>query len=106
MVAATADPVPRVRRMAVHALGCRRCKPEMLCDDLVGVFAPIVLGDPAWRVRSEAVIGIVQQPPSERTREVLARVAEHDPHARVRDKAAWALRLHRGERRSYGRKGV
>jgi HEAT repeat protein len=102
MVAATADPVPRVRRMAVHALGCRRCKPEMLCDDLVAVFAPLALADPAWRVRMEAVISIVQQPPSDRTREVLARVAERDTHERVRDKAAWALRLHNGGRRSYG----
>jgi hypothetical protein len=104
MVEATRDPVPRVRRMAVHALGCRRCKPEMLCDDLVDVFAPVALADPSWRVRFEAVISLVQHPPSDRTRDVLERVAAHDERPAVRDKAAWALRLHRGEPWSYGRR--
>jgi HEAT repeat protein len=104
MIEATSDPIPRVRRMAVHALGCRRCKPEMLCDDLIGVFAPIVLFDPAWRVRMEAVISIVQQPPSDGTREVLAQVADDDDE-RVRARAAWALRLHRGGRWTYGVRG-
>jgi HEAT repeat protein len=90
MIAATADPVPRVRRVAVHALGCRRCKPEMLCDDLMTVFEPIALADPAWRVRMEAVISIFQQPLGERRREVMERAAEQDPDERVR---TWATRL-------------
>jgi hypothetical protein len=31
MITATTDPVPRVRRMAVHALGCQRCKASAIC---------------------------------------------------------------------------
>ena len=90
MIEATTDPIPRVRRMAVHALGCRRCKPEMLCDDLMDVFEPIALGDPAWRVRGEAVISIFQQPPTRRRHEALEHIAGHDPDARVR---RWASQL-------------
>jgi hypothetical protein len=99
MIEATADPVPRVRRVAVHALGCRRCKPEMLCDDLMGVFAPIALADPAWRVRFEAVTSIFQQPPGERRRATLAHVAENDVDERVRRQAAQLLAWRRADHR-------
>lgn len=40
MIAATNDRVPRVRRMAVHALGCQGCKSSLLCADLNSVFPP------------------------------------------------------------------
>ena len=102
MIAATSDPVPRVRRMAVHALGCQRCKPSALSSDLNAIFVPIAEGDPAWRVRREAVISIVQQPADECSGAVLARLADHDPHALVRQQAAWALRIQTGRGSSYG----
>lgn len=101
IVVATADPVGRVRRMAVHALGCQRCKASALCARLSGVFVPIARHDPVWRVRREAVLSLVQQPPDEESRAALAYLVEHDPHPLVRHQAAWALRLQRGLGRSY-----
>jgi len=93
MIAATSDSVPRVRRMAVHALGCQGCKQSSLCADLNAVFLPIAEHDPAWKVRREAVISIVQQEASERSRATLRKLAAADPHATVRKQARWALGL-------------
>jgi hypothetical protein len=50
MIAATCDPVPRVRRMAVHALGCMHCKPSTLHGDSNSIFLPVAETDPVWRV--------------------------------------------------------
>jgi hypothetical protein len=93
MIAATSDSVPRVRRMAVHALGCQGCKQSSLCANLNAVFLPIAEHDPAWKVRREAVISIVQQEASERSRATLRKLAAADPHATVRKQALWALGL-------------
>jgi len=93
MIAATSDPVPRVRRMAVHALGCQGCKQSSLWADLNAVFLPIAEHDPVWKVRREAVISIVQQEASERSRATLRKLAAADPHATVRKQALWALGL-------------
>jgi HEAT repeat protein len=102
MISATRDSVPRVRRMAVHALGCQRCKPSALCSDLNAVFLPIAETDSAWRVRREAVISIVQQPASDRSRASLAHLARYDPHPKVRKQAGWAFRIQTGQGWSYG----
>ena len=104
MIAATRDPVPRVRRMAVHALGCLRCKSSTPCRELNPVFLPIAESDPVWRVRREAVISIAQQPADDRSHAVLARLADHDPHPDVRKQATWALRVQTGLSWSYGRR--
>jgi HEAT repeats len=104
MIAATRDPVPRIRRMAVHALGCVRCKASTSCRELVPGFLPIAEGDPVWRVRREAVIAIAQQPADDRSRAVLARLAEADPHPDVRKQATWALRVQMGLSWAYGRR--
>ena len=103
MIATTHDPVPRVRRMAVHALGCMRCKPSPLCRELNAVFLPIAETDPVWRVRREAVIAIAQQPADDRSRTVLARLADGDPHPDVRKQARWALRVQMGLSWAYSR---
>ena len=102
MIAATTDPVPRVRRMAVHALGCHSCKSTRLRASLNTVFVPIAKGDPVWRVRREAVISIVQQPADDDSRAVLQAIAEGDGHPDVRKQAAWALRIQRGLGWSFG----
>lgn len=34
-LAALADPVPRVRRHAIHALTCEACKDQPLCADVL-----------------------------------------------------------------------
>jgi HEAT repeat protein len=104
MICATEDPVPRVRRMAVHALGCQGCKSSALCAELSSVFLPIAERDPVWRVRQEAVLSIAQQPPTVTSRSVLARLAVSDPHPRVRKQAGWALRVQDGRPWSYGQR--
>jgi HEAT repeat protein len=58
---ALGDPVPRVRRNAAHALGCVACKPD-------------------WR-----------DPLPPHITAALARLAEGDPNAKVRDEARRAL---------------
>jgi hypothetical protein len=102
MIAATSDPVPRVRRMAVHALGCQGCKLSSLCADLNAVFLPIAENDPAWRVRQEAVISIAQQEATDRSRATLRKLASADPHPTVRKQARWALGLQEDGTWSYG----
>jgi HEAT repeats len=104
MIAATSDPVPRVRRMAVHALGCQGCKSSDLCADLNSVFLPIAEHDRVWRVRQEAVLSVAQQPATKLSRAVLARVAVSDPHPEVRKQAGWALRIQEGRPWSYGQR--
>jgi hypothetical protein len=103
MIAATHDPVPRVRRMAVHALGCARCKPTTLCRELNAIFLPIAESDPVWRVRREAIISIAQQPTDDRSRALLAQLADQDAHPDVRKQAIWALRIQLGLSWAYSR---
>jgi HEAT repeat protein len=104
MITATNDPVPRVRRMAVHALGCQGCKSSVLCADLNSVFLPIAEHDAVWRVRQEAVLSVAQQPATRTSRAVLARVAADDPHPEVRKQAGWASRIQQGRPWSYGQR--
>jgi hypothetical protein len=104
MIAATRDPVPRVRRAAVHALGCQGCKSSALCADLSSVFLPIAQHDSVPRVRQEAVIFVAHQPATDVSRAVLARLADRDPHPEVRKQAGWALRIQQGRPRSYGQR--
>jgi hypothetical protein len=106
MIEATRDPVPRVRRTAVHALGCVRCKGPCVPSDIAPVLIALALSDPSWRVRCESALSLAQQPASDRTRETLARLVAGDPHPTVRERAAWALRLHCGEAWSYGRRSA
>jgi hypothetical protein len=104
MIEATRDPVPRVRRMAAHALGCVRCKGSSVPSDIAHVLIALALSDPSWRVRCESSLSLAQQSPNDRTREALARIANGDPHPTVRQRAAWALRIHEGGPWSYGRR--
>jgi HEAT repeat protein len=51
------DPVPRVRRNAAHALGCRMCKPDWGGDvgpATVEKLHALATGDPNARVRRDA----------------------------------------------------
>lgn len=49
------DPVPRVRRMAVHTLGCKRCKTCDLKVDAVPHLVERLLNDPNEKVMREAM---------------------------------------------------
>jgi HEAT repeat protein len=55
------DPVPRVRRNAVHALGCRLCKPAWtgsLNEHTVAKIDRMATGDENGKVRSEAAAAL------------------------------------------------
>ena len=43
------DPVPYVRRVAVHALTCQRCKPAPLTRDVVPLLLRVAQEDPTPR---------------------------------------------------------
>src|SRR4051812_35415805 len=48
------DPVPRVRRHALHALSCDRCKAAPLCSDVVPAIAECARTDSSAKVRVQA----------------------------------------------------
>jgi hypothetical protein len=48
------DPVPRVRRHALHALSCERCKEAPLCVDLKPLLERCAQTDDNERVRTQA----------------------------------------------------
>jgi hypothetical protein len=60
-VAALDDAVPRVRRHAVHALSCNRCKERPLCVDVAPVLERVARTDPNARVRAEAAEALARQ---------------------------------------------
>lgn len=57
------DPVPRVRRNAVHAVGCPACKPtaSLSCDPaLLARLQQIADDDPSSKVRREASLSMAR----------------------------------------------
>lgn len=85
------DPVPSVRRQAVHSLACQRCKPAPLQADLAETLIGLALDDPTPRVRREAVYGLSTRESDPRIVAALERIAATDPNARVVREAAHAL---------------
>jgi len=79
------DPVPRVRREAVHSLSCDRCKDSPLAMDAVPLLLKVAQTDPNPWVRREAVYGLSGKAPDKRIiaplRTMLA--AETEPKLRV-----------------------
>jgi len=64
--AALYDPVASVRRAAVHALLCQRCKPCPLTTDLTDFLIQVALEDSSARVRGAAVWGLATHPRDQR----------------------------------------
>jgi HEAT repeat protein len=57
------DPVDRVRRNAVHALGCRRCKPPTapgLDSTVIEKLRSVAVSDPNPKVRHEAAAALLR----------------------------------------------
>lgn len=54
LVTALRDPVPRIRRHAVHALACRRCRPAGGCVDIRPYLRVLAATDPNAKVRDTA----------------------------------------------------
>jgi len=66
------DPVPRVRRHALHALSCDRCKTAPLCVDVVPVVAKCLHNDDNAKVRRQARDVLARYLPDERATQALA----------------------------------
>ena len=74
------DPVPAVRRAAVHALLCQRCKPCPLTGDLMDFLIQVALEDSSVRVRGEAACGLGAQPRDPRAVTALKQILRQDSH--------------------------
>ena len=85
------DPVPSVRRQAVHSLACQRCKPAPLQADLTETLIGLALHDPVPRVRREAVYGLGNRAPDPRIVAALERVVAADANLKVVREARSAL---------------
>ncbi len=83
------DPVPSVRRQAVHSLACQRCKPAPLRADLTETLIGLALHDPTPRVRREAVYGLGNRPTDPRSVAALERVVAADTNLKV-VREAWS----------------
>jgi HEAT repeat protein len=88
------DPVPNVRRVAVHSLGCQRCKPSPLHGDTIAFLVERALSDPSVKVRREAVGGLSLHPPDPRAAAALRRLLEEETDRELRRSAHYALKRH------------
>ena len=89
------DTSPLVRRHAVHAIGCQRCKVRPLPVDVVGALVERVLNDSSPRVRRVAVHQLGLQPPDARAIEALTQVIATSNDAGLLSRARHALALQR-----------
>lgn len=88
------DPVPRVRRAALHSLSCDACKlgPLVRNEDLVPVLIGMALNDPSVRVRRSAVPMLEGYCHDGRAVATMRRLATRDADTKVLRTAREALR--------------
>ena len=88
------DPVPRVRRMALHVLSCDVCKlhPLPTGDDLVALVMVPALRDSSINVRRHATVALSNFPRDARAIQVLESLAAHETDRAIRREARNALR--------------
>jgi HEAT repeat protein len=87
------DPVPRVRRMALHALSCEACKLVSLQtdDDLVTLMIDRAMTDPSIQVRRHATAGLGSCCHDARVVQALESLLERDTDPAIRRNARQAL---------------
>jgi hypothetical protein len=96
------DPVPCVRRMAVHALACQRCKTAPLQADMTDMLIDFALHDPNLKVRGEAVFGLAFVPANPRVTDALQQIIAEFEVAQPKSQtqrnlvngARWSLKRH------------
>ena len=91
---ALADPSARVRRHAIHSLGCQRCKCQPLKVDVVGLIVPLALHDPSIHVRRVAVHQLGLQPPDPRITTALDTILQSEKDQGLVSRARHARSLH------------
>lgn len=89
------DQSARVRRHAVHSLGCQQCKPRPLQLDVVALLVPLALADPSIRVRRVAVHQLGLQHPDPRITDALRRILRVDRDPGLLQRARHARDAHR-----------
>jgi hypothetical protein len=87
------DPVPRVRRMALHALGCDRCKlsPLQGNEDFLAFAIEQALHDPSIAVRRRAVDELAVRIADPRALQALKHLSQAEPDRAIRRTVGRAL---------------
>ena len=85
------DPVPNVRRHAVHAIGCQPCKMSPLALDVVALLVERALDDASIRVRRVATHLLGLQPPDPRAVRALRAIFRSARDGKLRQRARLAL---------------
>ena len=90
------DPVPRVRRVALHSLGCDACKltPLPADDGLVALTIERALADPSINVRRHATSGLGGRCSDPRAVAALQTLLARETDPAIRRNARRALRRH------------
>jgi HEAT repeat protein len=88
---ALGDESARVRRLAVHSLGCQRCKVAPLSLDVVGLLIDRIANDASIRVRRVAVHQLGLQPRDPRAIVLLRNLLLSEGDAKLRSRARHAL---------------
>jgi HEAT repeat protein len=88
------DPVPSVRRAAVHSLGCQRCKSCPLNFDLVGFLVERAQQDENLKVRHEAIYGLYWQPQDERVADALHALLQSETDEKFLKAVRYILKFH------------
>jgi HEAT repeat protein len=87
------DPVPRVRRMALHVLTCDTCKlvPFDVDEGLLDEIIVRATKDPSINVRRHAAVALGAFTGNARAQSELRRLAENETDPATRRNARWAL---------------
>ena len=86
------DPVPDVRRRALHALLCDGCKPAPLQTDVLPLLIRAFRQDPNRRVRFNAALALYRYANDPRVREAFEAAVREDPSSLARRAAVGGLR--------------
>jgi HEAT repeat protein len=85
------DPKLKVRKAAVHSLGCDRCKNGENPIDAVPHLARRLRDDPSIKVRRTAVLTLAIQKPERRVASILRRVLRDETDPKMRAYATWGI---------------
>jgi len=85
------DPKLKVRKAAVHSLGCDRCKAGENPIDVLPFVEERIREDKSVKVRRTAVLTLATQTPNKPIARVLRRVLRDETDPKMRQWATWGL---------------
>jgi HEAT repeat protein len=95
LTSALSDRSARVRRLAVHSIGCQGCKVAPLGIDVVGLLVERATRDSSARVRRVAVHQLGLQGSDRRAIDALEEILRRESDPKLRSRAEFALRRQR-----------